>query len=179
VRTSTSSEIFAASISFLSHGTDTPSLTNISTSKFSCSPRKSMPRLFAKRSTANGCILRREAATSTGRRGRKEHTSRSRGVPMIFSSRVRPHHVPSHSPSPPRGLGRVGRLLSVCATITPGEYGDGKPVFTAIATSLGQLGRMQEWLAGAGGFEPRNDKFEIGCCCLCERSCRTPLHYNS
>jgi hypothetical protein len=33
-----------------------------------------------------------------------------------------------------------------------------KPVFAAIATSLGQLGRMQEWLAGAGGFEPPSDR---------------------
>jgi len=30
-----------------------------------------------------------------------------------------------------------------------------KPVFASIATSLGQLGRMQEWLAEAGGYEPR------------------------
>jgi hypothetical protein len=36
-----------------------------------------------------------------------------------------------------------------------------KPVFTAIATSLGQLGRMQEWLAEAGGFEPRYGGLEI------------------
>jgi hypothetical protein len=48
-----------------------------------------------------------------------------------------------------------------------------KPVFAAIATSLGQLGRMQEWLAEAGGFEPRYGELEIRRSRMSDRSGRT------
>lgn len=34
-------------------------------------------------------------------------------------------------------------------------------------------------MGGAEGIEPRYGDFEIGCSCLFERSCRTPLHQNS
>jgi hypothetical protein len=50
-----------------------------------------------------------------------------------------------------------------------------KPVFTAVATSLGQLGRMQEWLAGAKGFEPRYGELEIRRSRLFEASAKTAL----
>ena len=69
---------------FVSRGRGTPSPTSTSNFRFSCSPKKSMPRRFAKHSAASGCIHPREAAANTGRGGRRERTSRTRGGRMIF-----------------------------------------------------------------------------------------------
>ena len=51
--------------------------------------------------------------------------------------------------------------------------------FRACEAQVAKCRQTQEWMGGAEGIEPRYGDFEIGCSCLFERSCRTPLHQNS